>query len=168
MTKPNQCLAWALLLAAVLSLSANAAVEMAIEIPGIPGDSQLVGLEGQIDLLSWHQDVANVDSTSVVFPLTFIHYVDRASAKLIEAAVLDSTLPYAKLTVRQVAGDLNPVLLTLTLHNATVVSLQDGGINGESSPTQIVKLTCQTFEYEWFDYDVMGPPQSIIASGNCN
>lgn len=157
----------ALLLIFAASLPAQAAVDMFLEIPGIEGESVVEDFEKQIDVLSWSQSVANVNDMPVVLPFVFTHFVDKATPKLIEAALMGTDLDRATLRVVRIAGEKPLVFLTIMLRNPRVVAVQNGGSGSEDRLTESVTLTCASFTYTYVRQDAMGQAPPVEVTGSC-
>jgi len=156
-----------LLLAIAAGAPAHAAVDIFLEIQHIEGESQDAEFQNQIDVVSWNQSVANVNNMPVVLPLVFTHAVDKATPKLIEAALMGTDLQEAILRVRSVGGN-QVVFLTIILNNPRVVSVKNGGSESDGSLTEIVTLTCATFEYKYLPVDENGQQQGEVrVNGSC-
>lgn len=157
-------LAIALLLAASIGLPAHAQIYLGID--DIPGESLADGHQGEIDILSWGQSVANLNNMPVVLPLVVTHRIDKATPKLIEAAILGRDLGLATLAVSS-TGPTPFDYIVLELNGAKVVSVNSGGAEG-TAPVETVTLTCATFELRYREVMQDGSAGPIVqVNGSC-
>lgn len=114
--------------AALLLLGTQAALAASdafLILPGVPGDSQVVGREGQIELSSLSTGVAN----RTCFGVNVTKNIDVASPLLSAAAIVGAVYPSA--TIQVVApGERPRTYLTFQLINVTVTSVSVGGASG--------------------------------------
>lgn len=152
-----------------LSLAANFsfAADAFLDIPSIPGESTDSAHAGEIEVISWSQSVANVNAMPVVLPLVIEHNVDKATPKLIEAALLGTDLETTTLTLR--TQDVEPVdYYFIELNQTKVVSVRTSAATELDPPVETVTLTCATFKItyrERLNDGSLGPP--IETMGNC-
>ncbi len=159
-------LAITLLLAVAINLPVQAGTFL--DITSIPGGSNDAVHMDEIDVLTWGQSVANVNDMPVVLPLVFTHEIDKATPKLIEAAILGTSLESAVLSVTATYGDGERIdFLVLTLTHVRVVSINSSGASGGLNAEEVT-LTCNSFELTYREIDdngSIGPP--IEVEGSC-
>lgn len=122
---------------------AEAALDMVLNIPGIPGDSTLPGYENQITVLAWSWGASNAGTCQ--FPgslnlqdLSLTKYTDLATNPLIAALANGTVLPSATLTILP-AGTGQPSE-RIALSAVRVSSVSTGGSGGETRLTENVSL----------------------------
>ena len=158
----------AALLYACVTVPATAQLVTVLNLPGIPGESEVPAYEDRIDVLSWTQSVSNVNQTPVVLPLEFVYYVDTASPKLVEAALLGSMVGPATMTVLITVNGSLEFSSEVKLNGAKVVSVTASGSDGGGRPLETVRLTCSSFVYSYVPRLPDGSPGPVVdTAGNC-
>lgn len=150
------------------SVNAQAQQMVFLEIPGIPGESLNADYVNTIEVSSWSQTVANVGGPPVVMPLRFEHFIDRATPKLIEAALLNTNLGDVVLSVVRFDGQGPAVAyIEVTLSDTQVAAVE--AINAtDGVPTEQVTLTCSTFSMSYRRQLINGSYDSpIVVQGGC-
>jgi type VI secretion system secreted protein Hcp len=120
---------------------AEAALDMALNIPGIPGDSTVPGFEGQINVLAWSWGASNNGTCqgpgqANLQDLSLTKYLDIASTPLASALRNGTVLTSATLTIKS-AGTAQ-LTETIALSNVRVSSYSTGGSGGEDRLTENV------------------------------
>ncbi len=155
----------------VMSLSAvgraEAAMDMVLNIPGIPGDSTLPGYENQIKVLAWSWGASNAASCS--FPtgklslqdLSFTKYFDVASTVLLTRMKDTTVIPSATLTMVPV-GTSAPSE-TIALSNIIVSSVSTGGSGGEDRLTENVSFNFSQAVITYYCVGGKGAPCNSVT-----
>lgn len=158
----------AALLAVAIALPAQANIFM--NIVSIPGDS--TAYPDWIDVDAFSQGVSNVDNMPVFFPLSITKRTDKATAGLIQAALLGTDLGTVRLeveeTVRDSAGRPPSVptgYFVIELHQAKVVSVSTSTAAGDTDIFESVSLTCATFTITYTPPVRTRMPQ--VTTGSC-
>ena len=127
---------------------AIAAVDMFLKLDGIDGESIATGHVNEIDVLAWSWGAARSNKPVCVSvqDISFTHYVDKASPKLIEKVATGQPIPNAKLTVLK-AG--SPEYMLLEMSNVIVSSLSTGGSGGEYRLTENVTLNFAAMKFTY-------------------
>ena len=143
----SKFLAAAALVAAGMSAPAFAATQIFLEIPGVAGEAQTMGYEGQIELLSTNYGLSSdAKKACTAQDLSATKFVDRATADLIMAAAIGTTYPTAKITfARTTGGGALQKALQIDMTGVRISSYNSGGINGEDRTTENLSLSFATF-----------------------
>ncbi|MFK7888541.1 MAG: Hcp family type VI secretion system effector [Gammaproteobacteria bacterium] len=149
------------------SASAQAQTSAFLDIPGIPGESFDANFPDTVIVTSWSQSVANVGGPPVVMPLRFEHTIDRATPKLIEAALLNTNLGEVVLSVTRFGEAGAVAYLTITLSDTRVAAVEAS--NGENNvPAEQVTLTCTTYSLSYRRQTINGTlDDPIVVDGTC-
>ena len=141
---------------AILSLmapaAAPAAVDMFLDLEGIPGESQADKFKGQIDVLAWSWGVSNPGPVTTIDKKTttttngvrfqdisFTHYIDRSSPRLFSHVASGEVIGNAVLTVRK-AGQFPFTQLKICMSGVRATSMSTGGSGGEDRLTENISL----------------------------
>ena len=149
-----------------------AAVDMFLDIPEAPGESQDNDHAGEIDVLAWSWGAAiNFDGKKGgcgIQDLGVTKWVDSASPALLMAQVQGTVFPLVTLVVRR-AGAEPLEYITLEFTNVRVSSLSTGGSGGEDRLTENISLNFQsgTFTYVPQNPDGTGGEALTAAIGGC-
>jgi type VI secretion system secreted protein Hcp len=154
------------------------AVDIHIKIDTIPGQSEIKGFEGQIQVetFSWnmHQTTSFHASTGGgagkvnMGDLAFTHKVDKASPKLMTACCTGAHIASALLTCRKAGGESAVDFLKITLTNLIVSSVSPSGTNSGDTPNESVSLAFAEFKVEYQEQDNKGQKKGgpVIAGYN--
>jgi type VI secretion system secreted protein Hcp len=163
----------ALGLAAVLvSLSAQAAVDMFLDIPGIPGESKDQTHKDQVDVLAWSWGMSNSGTTHIgggggagkvnIQDLSLTKYVDKASPELMKRCANGSLLTKVTLFVRKVGA--NPIeYIKIELTEVLVSAVSTGGSGGEDRLTENVTLNFAKVKFDYVPAKPDGSPDTAIT-----
>ena len=140
----------ALVLGALVPASAPAAIDMYLELDGVPGESQHGKNQDAIDVLAWSWGMSNSSSfgaTSVgktnFQDISITKYIDRSSPVMLTTLATGKVIPKAKLTVLR-AGDPPKPYLRLCFTGVRLTSLSTGGSGGEDRLTENVSFNYAT------------------------
>lgn len=141
------------------------AIDTFVKMGDLKGDSQVKGFEDQIQLLAWSWGMSQSGTTHIgsgggagkvnVNDLSFTHYVDSATPKLMEACCKGKHYEEATITMRKAGGDPLP-FLTVKLTDIIVTSVSEGGSAGEENLTENVTLNFAAFEVSYQAQDNKG------------
>ena len=141
------------------------AIDTFLKMGDLKGDSMVKGFEDQIQLLAWSWGLSQSGTTHIgsgggagkvnVNDLSFTHYVDSSTPKLMEACCKGKHYPEATITMRKAGGDPLP-FLTITLKDIIVTSVSEGGSAGEEMLTENVTLNFAAFEVSYQAQDNKG------------
>jgi type VI secretion system secreted protein Hcp len=137
-------------LAAVLvTLPASAAVDMFLDLDGIPGESTDKGHKDQVDVLAWSWGMSNSGTTHDgggggagkvnIQDLSLTKWVDKASPVLMLRCADGKHIAKATLFVRK-AGTTPIEYIKIELTDILVSSVSTGGSGGEDRLTENVSL----------------------------
>jgi type VI secretion system secreted protein Hcp len=143
------------------------AVDMFLNIEGIPGESQDKTHAKEIDILAWSWGASNSGTTHVgggsgagkvnVQDMSLTKYVDAASVKLFEHVCNGAHIATATLVVRK-AGGTPLEYMIIKMDDILVVSQSMGGSGGEDRLTENISLNFGSFEYQYVEQDKAGKP----------
>jgi len=168
-----------LLLAFSYSASLHAAVDMFLEIPGIPGESTDPVHANQMDVLAWSWGMSHPSGgtgTANFQDLSVAKYVDQASPLIMSSCASGAHISKATLYVRK-AG-VNPIeYIKIQLTNVLVSSVSTGGSGGEDRLTENVTLTFAKLQLDYlpdkpggsadaaysFRWDILGNTGTVIS-----
>ena len=135
------------------------AIDMFLEVEGIPGESIDSVHKGHISLLAWSWGASQSGSTHLgpgggsgkvnVQDLTFTKYVDEASHLLLLNCCNGTHIPKAVLTIRKAGGTAPLDYVVLTLNDIIVSSVGTGGSGGEDRLTENISLNFAKFKFEY-------------------
>lgn len=152
---------------------AEAALDMVLNIPGIPGDSVVPGYEGQITVLAWSWGASSSattcgpGSTISLQDLNVTKYLDVATNPLTAALKNSTVLPSATLTILP-AGGGQPTQ-TIALSAFRVTSYSTGGSGGESRLTDNVSFNFSQAVITYYFVDGKGgnTSNSVTVTAGC-
>ncbi|QYJ80692.1 type VI secretion system tube protein Hcp [Shewanella acanthi] len=152
-----------ILLLSLSTVTAQAAVNMFLEIEGVKGESQDTEHSEKIDILAWSWGTSTDGRRVCIQDLSLTKYTDVASPPLLMSQVSNTHFPTAVLTVSAVGarGELiNTVVLELT--DVYVSSISTGGSWGEDRLTENVTLNFDQLKYSYTPSD--NPKQKVSAT----
>ena len=155
----------AALAAGVLSApSASAAVDMFLKVPNIPGESQDVRHENEIDVLSWSWGLSGgKTSGACVGDLNLVKFIDSASSGFMIALTVGQNLGDVVLTARK-AGKGQQEFLTVTLHDATVSAVKTALATDTVIPTENVSLSFGYADWSYSRQKADGSLESPVTA----
>lgn len=152
------------------------AVDAFIKIDGIEGESPDSKHGKEIQLLSFSFGADQPASSNTgsgagqgkvnMHDVTFIHYVDKASPKLLVACATGQHIPSAILTGRKAGGDQQDYMV-VTLSDVVVSSVQAAGqtANSDGAPTESVSLNFTKINFEYKEQGSDGSLKGTVAGG---
>ncbi len=151
----------------ILGLSDNAfaALNMYMEIEGIPGEAidPVGGHNDEIDVLAWSwgmsQSGVGADKVSVQ-DLTVTKHIDKASPKLYEALTGGEPFPEVILSVRTAVDPGEPPsldYLVITLEEALITSVSAGASSDDDRPRETITLNFAKVKIEYIPQTSDGP-----------
>jgi type VI secretion system secreted protein Hcp len=142
------------------------AVDIHIKIDTIPGQSEIKGFDGQIQVesFSWHMSQVTSFGTSSgggagkvnIDSLGFVHNVDKASPKLMIACCTGAHIKEAVLTCRKAGGESAVDFFKITLTDLIVSNVSPSGSNSGDTPVEAVSLSFAEFKVEYQEQDNKG------------
>jgi type VI secretion system secreted protein Hcp len=151
------------------------AVDMFIEIDGIPGESQKEGNEGKIDITSFSISAHNNGSfhdggqggtsgKASISDVTFTKKVDKASGPLIAACASGKHIPKAKMFAQKAAGKKSLVYYTLELTDVLVSSIANSGSAGDEMH-ESVSLNFAQMNFNYVPQKKDGTADGAVKAG---
>jgi type VI secretion system secreted protein Hcp len=147
------------------------AMDMFMDIAGIPGESKDAAYAKKIDVLAWSWGMSQSGTFHAggggganVQDISFTKYIDDASAPLMLATLNGKHLATAVLIVRK-AGETPQKYLEITLTDVMVTSVSTGGSGGEDRLTENVTLN---FAKVKLDYFVQNEKGAVVAGTKFN
>lgn len=152
----------------VFTLPASAALNMFLDIDGIPGESTVAGHVGQVDVLAWSWGMSNPGTTHGTTgtgpakanfqDLSLTKYVDKSSPLLMLHSANGTLISTVTLYVENANGTAKPAqIIKIVLSNVLVTSVSSGGSGGEDRLTENITLNFSKIEY---DYSPLNPDGS--------
>ena len=157
----------ALIVMCVLAVGrAEAALDMVLSIPGIPGDSTLPGYENQITVLAWSWGASNSGTCQIpglvsLQDLSLTKYTDIASTLLVAALKNNTVLPSATLTILP-AGTGQPSE-RIALSSVKVTSYSTGGSGGEDRLTENLSFNFSQAVITYYCVGGKGSPCNAVT-----
>ena len=146
------------------------AVDMFLKIDDIEGESVDDVHAGEIDVMAWSWGMTQSGTTHGgpgggagkvdVQDLSFTHYVDKASANLIQMCCNGKHFEEATLVVRK-AGEMPLEYLIITMKDGLVSAVSTGGTGDEDRLMENVTLNFSEFKTEYV-------PQMADGSGDAS
>lgn len=134
-----------------------------LKLGDVKGESQVKGFEDQIQVLAWSWGMQQTGANHMgggggagrvnVNDLSFTHYVDAATPRLIGACCTGKHYQAATLVVRKAGGEPLPYL-TIKLNDVQITSVSLGSSAGEER--QNVTLNFASFELSYQPQDNKG------------
>ncbi len=143
----------AMMLGVLSAPSMAAHVDVYLKIPDIEGESQRVGYEGAIDVLSWSWGTSQAEGQgknagTCVDAMSLAKNVDRASAGLITAAMVGARYDSAVLSVVQSESGAPALeIISIKMRDVSISDFRTGGERGDPSPVDGFSLNFA--EAEW-------------------
>lgn len=141
------------------------AVDMHIKMDTIPGNSEIKGFEGQIQVQSFSWNMQQTTSFSHssgggagkvnVGDLHFVHFVDKATPKLMIACCTGQHIKDAVLTCRKAGGDSAVDFFKITLQDVIVSSVSPVGTK-DDTPSETITLAFSDYKVEYQEQDNKG------------
>jgi type VI secretion system secreted protein Hcp len=150
------------------------AVDMFFKIDDIKGESTDDKHKGEIDVLSWSWGANQTGTTHTgsgggagkvnVHDLSFTKYIDRATPRLLQMCCSGKHIKQAVLVVRKAGG--KPLeYLKITLEDALVSTIQDGGSGGDERLSENVGLNFARVKLEYVPQKADGSGEASIPAG---
>ena len=135
------------------------ALDMFLDIEGVPGESIDKAHKGHISLLAWSWGTSQSGSTHLgpgggsgkvnVQDVSFTKFVDSSSHLLLLNCCNGKHITKATLTIRKAGGDAPLDYLVVTFEDIIVSSYSTGGSGGEDRLTENVSLNFAKFKLEY-------------------
>jgi type VI secretion system secreted protein Hcp len=147
-----------LVLIAVLVAPPARALDMFLDIPGIPGESTTSLPLNQIDVLAWSWGMSNPGSAQIgggggavkanFQDLSLTKYVDKASPLLMLRCANGAHISKVTLYVRK-AGSKPTDYIKIIMTEVLVTSVSTGGSGGEDRLTENISLNFAQVEFDY-------------------
>ena len=140
------------------SLPLWAAIDLFLNIPNIPGESQAPGFVNQIELSGFSESIANPvaiipsgvsNGPAVLGNIVITKNLDATSTPLYLACAQGTMLQNPVVLTVQKAGTTPVVIYTLSLTNVYVKSVASSASGGGSLPAETVTLTCGQIQWSY-------------------
>lgn len=147
-----------------------------LKLNGVDGESQDTDHSGEIDILSFSENIQNAGSydagtggntgKAAFGELHISKYVDKASPTLRQYCALGTAITTATLSCNKQAGDKKVEYLKITLHNSVVTSVQSSGSGGSTEPIpESVSLNFAGIEYDYTQQSDTGDAMGSVHFG---
>lgn len=141
------------------------AVDMFLELDGIPGEAQDKTHKDKMDVLAWSWGISNSGTTHMgggsgagranFQDLSVTKYIDKASVPLMQHATDGAHIATGKLTCRK-AGGKQMEYIILNMKDILVTSVSTGGSGGEDRLTENVSLNFGFFDIKYVEQTPAG------------
>jgi len=141
------------------------AVDMFLKLDGIKGEAQDSKHKDTIDILAWSWGLSNA-TTGVgaghgagkvnLQDLSFTHYVDNSTSKLLLTCCSGEHIKEGTLIVRKAGGTAPVEYIKIKLSDILVSSVSTGGSGGEDRLTENVTLSPAKIEFTYSTQDAKG------------
>lgn len=141
------------------------AVDMFLKLDGIKGEALGDGHKEEIDILAWSWGLSNNTSGTGgghgagkvnVHDISYTHYVDSSSCKLMLAVCQGDHIKEGTLVVRKHGGTKPVEYIKIKMTDIMVSSLSTGGSGGEDRLTENVTLSFNKIEVTYSAQDEKG------------
>lgn len=146
------------------------AVNMILEIDGVPGESQNDTYKEKIDIFSFSWGASNPTGVSTgsgsgaskvsISSISFQKILDKASPVLFMSCCLGKHYDTAKLHVMEAGGDSPVEYLQYEFGQVFVDSISWGGASGGEKPSESVSFSFKTIKMHYKLQDASGKEQS--------
>jgi type VI secretion system secreted protein Hcp len=151
------------------------AIDMFLDLPEIPGESQKDGHEGQWDLLSYSEGVVQQGSFDIggkgggsgkaeFQDISLVKYVDKASPMVFQACAAGTHFSKATIYVRK-AGEKPLEYLKVELNDLIVSSVQNSGAASGDSPMESITMNCAKITKTYVEQDATGGAGKTVTAG---
>jgi type VI secretion system secreted protein Hcp len=151
------------------------AIDMFLDLPEIPGESQKDGHEGQWDLLSYSEGVVQQGSFDIggkgggsgkaeFQDISLVKYVDKASPMVFQACAAGTHFGKATIYVRK-AGEKPLEYLKVELNDLIVSSVQNSGAASGDSPMESITMNCAKITKTYVEQDATGGAGKTVTAG---
>jgi type VI secretion system secreted protein Hcp len=151
------------------------AIDMFLDLPEIPGESQKDGHEGQWDLLSYSEGVVQQGSFDIggkgggsgkaeFQDISLVKYVDKASPMVFQACAAGTHFGKATIYVRK-AGEKPLEYLKVELQDLIVSSVQNSGAASGDSPMESITMNCAKITKTYVEQDATGGAGKTVTAG---
>ena len=158
----------------MVSLSAQAAVDVLLILDGIQGESQDDRYRGAIDVLSWSEGMSQSGTTHTgtgggtgkvsVQDITITKYLDSSSPYLRLKVANGGHIQDATLVVRR-AGEKPIEFFRIEMKNLIITSVSAGGSGGEDRLSENVTLNFAEIKWIYTGQKADGSPDASITTG---
>lgn len=146
------------------------AVDMFIDIEGVPGESKDDKFKGKIDVLAWSWGMSQSGSFQMgggggsgkvnVQDISFTKWVDIASPVLMLTCAGGEHIPKAVLSVRKAGGKAPLPYIEITMEKIIVSSISTGGSGGEDRLTESVSLNFAKASFKYVQQSDKGAEEA--------
>ncbi len=159
--------------ALLLAAPAGASARVFLDLPGVPGDSQVKGFEKQIELNSFQFGLSNpvqMATDKVRGKATFSEFVvtkklDKASPALMLRTANMAAFPSARLQVTRSSATGESTVVRYCLTNVQLTSFSQSGSGGGDLPSESVSLSYGTIVQSYTEQSADGKPGDVFTSG---
>jgi len=141
------------------------AVDMFLKLDGVKGEAHGHGHKDEIDVLAFSWGMSNAHShigsghgagKVNIQDISFTHYIDTASSKLLLSVAQGDHIKEGTLTVRKQAGGKPVDYLKIKITDVFVTSVSTGGSGGEDRLTENFTLAFNKVEVTYTAQDEKG------------
>jgi type VI secretion system secreted protein Hcp len=151
------------------------AMDMFLDLPEIPGESQKKGHEGQWDLLSYSEGVVQQGSFDIggkgggsgkaeFQDVSIVKYVDKATPMVFQACACGTHFDKATIYVRK-AGETPLEYLKVELEDLIVTSQQNSGAASGDLPMESITINCAKVTKTYIEQAETGGSGATVTAG---
>lgn len=151
------------------------AVEMFLDIEGVPGESQAKDFTNKIDIFSFSLGASNPTSVGTgmgsgagkvsISSMSIQKVVDKATDKLFLACCQGKHFTKGKLTVREAGGEKPVEYLVMDFTQVFIDSISWGGATGGEKPSESVSFSFASIKLTYQDQQASGSGQKAGEAG---
>ena len=151
----------AFILFVVTQLSSLAAVDMFLQLDGVPGESTDSAHASQIEVVAWSWGMSNASTNTgsgqstgrvKIQELAVVKYVDKASPALMLGCSKGTHYPRAILSMRKAgAQKATDHFMVITLEDVVVTGVSSGGSGGENRFTENATLAFNKVRVDYWE-----------------
>lgn len=151
------------------------AVEIFLDIDGMPGEAQAKSFENKIEVFSFSFGASNPSGVATgtgsgagkvdISSVSIQKQLDKASANLFLACCKGTHVAKGKMTVREAAGDDPLAYFIVDFTELFVDSISWGGAAGGGKPSESVSFSFKTIKMEYYQQDETGKGNKVGNGG---
>ena len=146
-----------------------------LQIEGVQGESVDEEFDGAVDVLGWSWGMAQSGSMLeggsrsagrvAVQDLSFTHYLDAVTPRLMQYCATGEHIPNMRLTVRMPGRERPHSYLVIDLENVLISKIATGGAGSAGRPVEEVSLNFASFQFTYTGMDSKGGAAASIEFG---
>jgi type VI secretion system secreted protein Hcp len=146
-----------------MATPAGASAKIFLQLEGIPGESQVVGFENQIELESFQFGVSKRDKLPSFSDFVVTKSVDKASPELMLRTASGATIPSARVRFTRSTGEGELTYLRYCFTGVKVNSFSQ--TSGGGRPTESLSFGYGTIVQSYTQQDAGGGTAGVFTTG---